>query len=328
MSSTAISRARPVPSPASVWRPWRAMPPCGTHRPGTMPPGPLPPLRHASGGPVPCVPCTRPSMKTAAARLPPRPGRRSPSSATGRKPGASPSAPCWRSLPARHACPSPWTTWSRKRTSCAISSARPSPTVPSVTRPTAPWPKAAMPAACPPTAVKAAKTRPATPPGRMRTAVAMTRAPASARSLRGASVSRRNISSMRKRSRSRRPRAPSPVKAASCPPTRSRWTSPASGPPCPVSLWSPRRRIMTSTPSKTWRSSSTTCATSILRPASPSSWWPKTASGPSPWAWPRPARTAWSSPAMTAVPVPAPIPPSIMWACRGNPACPKRIRPW
>ena len=35
-------------------------------------------------------------------------------------------------------------------------------------------------------------------PGRMRTAVAMTRAPASARSLRGASVSRRNISSMRK----------------------------------------------------------------------------------------------------------------------------------
>ena len=24
----------------------------------------------------------------------------------------------------------------------------------------------------------------------------------------------------------------------------------------------------------------------------------------------------------------SPIPPSIMWACRGNPACPKRIRPW
>ena len=241
---------------------------------------------------------------------------------------ASRCAPCWRSRPTRPAPPSLWTMLSRKRPSCGTSSVRPSPMAPSVTKPTAPWPKAAMPAACPPTAVKAARIRPATRPGWTRTAVVMTRAPASARSLRAALASRRNILPMRKRSRSRRPRVPSPVKAASCPPTRSRWTSPASAPPCPGSPWSPRRRITTSTPSRIWRSSSTTSVTSILRPASPSSWWPKAVSGPSRWVWPRPVRTAWSSPAMTAAPVPAPIPPSTMWACRGNPVWPRRIRRW
>ncbi len=82
------------------------------------------------------------------------------------------------------------------------------------------------------------------------------------------SASPSNTWRTRARSRSRWPREPSREKAGSCRAGRSHRRSPGCGTALPGSPSSRHRRTMTSTPSKSWRSSSTTCAAPIPRPGS------------------------------------------------------------
>ena len=133
-----------------------------------------------------------------------------------------------------------------------------------------------------PTRARAARTPPATSPSTTSARTASRRASRicrgsrtatgpprrSARSPPGASASRRPTWPAPTSSRSRSPRAPSRARAASCPATRSLRTSPGCAAPLPASRSSRRRRTTTSTRSRTWRSSSTTCAWSIRAPAS------------------------------------------------------------
>ena len=105
-----------------------------------------------------------------------------------------------------------------------------------------------------PTPARAARTPTATCP----TPTATCAAAPSSRWRRAASGSPASTWSTPTTSRSRWPRGPSPARAASCPATRCTRGSPRPGTRPRAWASSPRRRTTTSTPSRTWPSSSTT----------------------------------------------------------------------